>query len=134
MDALESAQYGQNASAEILAGLVPRLSYKEGWSFELTNRKRVSEHLAGSEGLTLVIRAEVSNSAEDGTTKVAHLFAPPPAAWNWRTWRRWVFDCILQVELHEAMEFFADNEHKPFFPAHGIGGNPYEVIERGVVR
>lgn len=127
-------QSGQMSSAEILSGLIPRIGYKPGWSFELLNRERTSEHLAGSTGLTLVIRAIVYNSVEGGTTNVAHLFAPPPAAWNERTWRRWVFDCIMQVELHEAMEFFSFGDHRPLFPAHGIGENPYEVCERGVVR
>lgn len=134
-------QSGQKASADILSRLVPRIRYKPGWSFELLNRERTSEHLAGSEGLTLVIRAKVFDSGPSPrevrgypTTRVAHLFAPPPAAWNERTWRRWVFDCAMQVELHEAMEFFADGDHRPFFPAHGIGEDPYEVCERGVIR
>src|SRR5271165_4762642 len=134
MDADLLAREANALSLELLERLVPNLSYKPGWSFELTNRKRTSEHLAGSEGLTLVVRAEVPDSSGDGMTKVAHLFAPPPATWDRRTWRRWVFDCVMQVELHEAMEFYTDGERQPFFPAHGVGGNPYEIIERGVVR
>lgn len=135
-------QSGQMSSAEILSGLIPRIGYKPGWSFKLLNRGRTSEHLAGSAGLTLEIRVECLDSntprldAEwpPEIAKLCHLFAPPPAAWNERTWRRWVFDCIMQVELHEAMEFFTFGDHRPFFPAHGIGENPYEITERGVVR
>ena len=127
----QAVQIGPD-STQMLEQVVSLVEYKEGWSFEFLVRDRVSEHLSGGFGPTLVIRAKVQNSLKDEPTQVAHLFAPPPANWDRPTWRRWVFDCICQVELHEAMEFFAWNGEKIFFPAHGIGKNPYEVRERGV--
>lgn len=114
---------------QTLAALVPEIVYKDGWAFEFVERARTSEHLAGGFGPTLVVRAVVQDSTSGGETRVAHLFAPPLAAWDRRTWTRWVFDCIAQVELHEAMEFFAVGERKPYFPAHGTDGNPYEIRE-----
>ena len=53
----------------------------------------------------------------------------PPASWDRQTWQRWILDCILQVETHEALEFFAVDDIKPYFPAHGPGKNPYEIRE-----
>lgn len=114
----------------VLEQLVPDVAYKDGWKVELVHRRRMSEHLAGGAGPTLVVRALVWDSATGQETRVAHLFSPPPASWDRRTWTRWVFDCIMQVELHEAMEFFAVGDRKPFFPAHGAdGASPYEIRE-----
>lgn len=123
-------QTGSEQSLVRLAQVVERVAYKDGWSVALVERARTSEHLAGGFGPTLVIRAQVTDSGTGQVTRVAHLFAPPPADWDRPTWARWVFDRIMEVELHEAMEFFAVGGRKPFFPAHGPGANPYEVRER----
>ena len=60
----------------------------------------------------------------------------PPAAFDTRSWQRWLFDQLLLVEQHEAMEFFAihdspGGEHavRPFAPSHGPGNSPYTVLE-----
>jgi hypothetical protein len=53
--------------------------------------------------------------------------AVPPTSWERTAWIRWVFDQILLVERHEAMEFYSVAGEKPFFPAHGPGRNPYTV-------
>jgi hypothetical protein len=36
----------------------------------------------------------------------------PPAAYDARTWLRWLFDQFCLVEIHEAMEFFAVESHQ----------------------
>ena len=55
----------------------------------------------------------------------------PAAAYDERSWRRWIFEQILLVERHEAMEFFQVGDDKPFAPSHGFGQDPYLVREIG---
>lgn len=131
---MDNAQYGPPGSADLLEEVVKHVSYKPGWWFSLEYRARNGEHLAGGGGLTLTVGADLPDSTNNGATStgVGHFFAVPPAAYNQETWERWVLDCILQVELHEALEWFHIDDQVPFFPAHGDGnGNsPYAINRR----
>lgn len=65
-----------------------------------------------------------------------HFFPVPVATYDARSWRRWLFDQLLRVELHEACEFFrledrAGTADRPFAPHHGPGRDPYTVFEVG---
>lgn len=111
-----------------LAKLVRALEYKEGWSFELASMDRGQ----GSAGLTLAINITTVNSyPPHETIRVAHWFPVPPAAYDERSWQRWLFDQIVLVERHEAMEFFTIDITKPYAPSHGPGNDPYLVREVG---
>lgn len=117
--------------------LVERLSYRPGWTFELAHIDRGQ----GSKGLTLVITTKGYNSyhPDRGETYRVHHYMPVlPAAFDHRSWQRWLFEQILLVERHEAMEFFTihdspGSEHfaKPYAPSHGPGNDPYIVRELG---
>ena len=125
----------------ILAGLVARLAYKQGWTFRLVDLDRGQ----GSRGLTLVIRITGPDSYDPAREIcVDHYMLVPPAAYDERSWRRWLFDQVLLVERHEAMEFFrlttpvgddsldgALREDRPFAPSHGPGNDPYLIREVG---
>ena len=125
---LENTQTGPRGSADLLGEVVGRITYKEGWTFALDDIPRETEHLAGSRGLTLRITATVEDSYEPGSrTTVEHWFAVPPAAYDAPTWVRWVLDCVLLVEQHEALEFFRLDGKLTHPPAHGIGRNPYTI-------
>jgi len=65
------------------------------------------------------------------TYRVNHYMPVPPAAFDERSWRRWLFDQCLLVERHEAMEFFAIDDERPYAPSHGPGNDPYIVREVG---
>ena len=81
------------------------------------------------------------------TIRVAHLMPVPPAAYDERSWQRWLFDQILLVERHEAMEWFVlaipdapagtwawrDREVRPYAPTHAPGSDPYLVRELGTL-
>lgn len=114
---------------EILAGLVDRLRYRAGWRFELADLDRGQ----GSAGLTLVITTLGTNSYHAGETdyRVNHYMPVPPAAYDERSWRNWLFEQLLLVERHECMEFFELDGEKPFAPSHGFGQDPYIVRELG---
>lgn len=116
----------------ILRDLVQALRYREGWVFALTDIDRGQ----GSAGLTLVITTLGVNSYHPEQTdyRVNHYMIVPAAAYDERSWRRWLFDQVCLVELHETMEFFQVGDDKPFAPSHGFGQNPYLVREIGTER
>lgn len=113
-----------------LVDLVEKLHYKPGWSFELSNIDRGQN----SVGFTLEIVPTVYNSyhVEQGCNyRVRHLMPVPPAAYDRRSWQRWLFEQIAAVERHEAMEFFCVDGVKPYAPHHGPGNDPYLLFEHG---
>lgn len=113
---------------DILAGLVARLEYKEGWRFELVDLDRGQ----GSKGLTLRILLTCKDSYHpDKTFQVNHYMIVPAAAYNEQSWRRWLLDQVLLVERHEACEFFKIGGHRPYAPHHGPGFDPYQIFEHG---
>lgn len=125
---LVNEQHGPDQAVRALEQVVKDVTYKDGWSVRLANMRRPTEHYAGSEGLTLIIRADVPNSVKPGEmTYVEHWMAVPPTSWERNTWVRWVLDQIILVETHEAMEFYAVAGKKPYFPAHGPGRDPYAI-------
>ena len=121
----------------ILASLVERLEYRPGWEFMLADYDRGQ----GSKGLTLIITTlgyDSRHPARGETYKVDHYMLVPPAAYDIRSWQHWLFEQLLLVERHEAMEFFAihdspGSEHlvRPYSPSHGPGNDPYLVREVG---
>ncbi len=94
-----------------------------------------------SEGLTLDITTLTTNSyhptvcefCQSSVTvyRVHHYFPVPPAAYDERSWRRWLFDQIVLVERHEAAEFFKIDDERPYAPSHGPGNDPYLIREVG---
>jgi hypothetical protein len=114
---------------EVLAALVGRLRYRAGWRFALADLDRGQ----GSAGLTLVITTLGTNSyhREETDYRVNHYMIVPAAAYDERSWRRWLFEQLLLVERHECMEFFQIGDDRPFAPSHGFGQDPYLVREIG---
>jgi hypothetical protein len=120
---------------EALLDLVARLEYRRGWTFDLADIDRGQ----GSAGLTLLITIHTVDSYDqDKRRSVVHYMPVPPAAFDVRSWQRWLFEQCLLVERHEAMEFFtiraapgSEEFTKPFAPSHGPGSDPYLVRELG---
>lgn len=119
-------QTGPDEAAGILAGLIPRITYKPGWQLELKELDREQ----GSQGLTLCISATVPDSLHPGqTVTFLHLMPVLPAAYDEETWVRWVLDQLLLVEQHEALEFYRVDDAQPYFPEHAPGRNPYTIAQ-----
>lgn len=111
-----------------LVRLVDACVYRPGWQVYLEERNRGQ----GSVGLTLIIvtLGYDSYNVELGQTyQVNHFFPVPPAAYDRRSWQRWLFDQFALVEVHEAMEFFKIDGKNPYAPMHGPGNNPYMITE-----
>ena len=107
----------------ILEELVDKTEYRPGWRVSLANIDDV---------LTLKIMSVGYDSyhPDQGRNyRVLHLFQVPPATYNKQTWTRWLLDCYIKVETHEACEFFVVDGKRPFAPNHGPGWDPYGVRE-----
>lgn len=127
----EDRTYFQRAPyPTMLADLVKNCKYRPGWLVKLDTINRGQ----GSEGLTLVITTkgyDTYHQDQGQFYRVHHYMCVPPAAYNLSAWRRWLFEQFVLVERHEAMEFFAINNRRPFAPHHGPGNDCYNVFEHG---
>lgn len=111
---------------EVLEELVGQLEYRPGWRFSLEAIDRGQ----GSSGLTLAVWGRYPNSYRpEEIISVVHYFPVPPAAYDRGSWQRWIFERLLEVERHEAMEFFAVAGVRPYAPNHGPGHDPYVTRE-----
>jgi hypothetical protein len=114
-----------------LVSLVARLTYKPNWTFELKHKWRDTK----CEGLTLDITVREADSygrfTGPGTLDFLHVIEVPAASYDYRAWQRWLFDRIVEVETHEAMEWFKIDGRRPYAPHHGPGRNPYVIHEIG---
>jgi hypothetical protein len=111
-----------------LADLIGRITYKPGWSFDLRSIDRGQ----GSAGLTVTITITCPDSYEpDSRIRVAHYAPVPPAAFDVRAWQWWLFRRILEVETHEAAEFYQVDGRRPWPPNHSPGRDPYQILELG---
>jgi hypothetical protein len=109
-----------------LAALVASCTYRPQWRLYLDTLDRGQ----GSVGLTLTVLVQTDDSYEPhNPIRVRHLFPVPPAAYNRQSWQHWLFEQLLEVERHEAMEFFEIDGVKIFSPNHGPGWNPYLITE-----
>lgn len=111
-----------------LFDMVGGCTYRPGWSVYLEHRDRGQ----GSAGLTLVIKTKGYDSyhPERGQTySVYHYFPVVPAAYNERSWKRWLFERFCEVERHEAAEFFRIDGQTVYPPNHGPGNDPYQLFE-----
>jgi len=125
----------------ILADLVSNLHYREGWLFRLADLERDQDHGRGKAGgLTLIVTTLTTNSyhPEDTDYRVNHYFIVPAATYDERAWTRWLFDKVVDVETHEAAEFFRlvvdpgedmATYERPMAPIHAPGANPYTIVE-----
>lgn len=115
---------------EPLAELVDALHYREsqGWRVILANIERDP----GSAGLTLIVTRRGPDSYHpERVIAVNHYFPVPPATFDRRSWQRWLFDRLGDVDDHERMEDFIIGGARPYAPSHGPGNNPYLVRELG---
>lgn len=109
-----------------LNDLVDTVSYKEGFRFRLQHLDRGQ----GSEGLTLIVTVFGKDTYHPDTVRgVNHYFIVPAASYNEQNWRRWLFDRVLDIETHEACEWFMIDGERPYSPLHSPGNDPYFIRE-----
>jgi hypothetical protein len=120
---MRNRQVGPDEATAVLAALVPRITYKPGWTFRLEEIDRGQ----GCQGLTLIISCNAPDSFGDGNVGLCHLMPVLPANYDEDAWTGWILEQIMLVEQHEALEFFERDGEKVFFPGHAPGRNPYGV-------
>jgi hypothetical protein len=113
----------------VLRELVAALSYRPGWTFSLVDG---FDRGQGCSGLTLIILVVAPDSYDHArTVRVQHFMPVPGAAYDLRSWRRWLLDQILLVEQHEACEYFKIGDARPYAPNHAPGRDPWTIVETG---
>lgn len=108
----------------VLAEMLKRhkVTYKEGWTIE------ISEYSPAIGCLRIGV--PTTDSITGMPTRITHQIRVPPITvpnGDEGYVRRWLFEQLVNVEKHEAMEFFAIDGKAPFFPDHS---RPYEVREK----
>lgn len=115
-----------------LLDLIKKVEYRPHWKVFLFDDYDRGQ---GSKGLTVVVQTYCQDTYNpERMIRVNHLFPVPPAAFNERSWRRWLFERILEVERHEAAEFFRIDGQRPYAPNHGEGHDPYTIFEEGTLQ
>lgn len=113
-----------------LRELVSQLAHRPMWRFSLEDLDRGQ----GSAGLTLVITITCPDSYNhERLRSVAHYMIVPAAAYDRRSWQRWLLEQCILVDRHEACEYFTIDGVKPYAPSHGPGNDPYMIREVGTV-
>jgi hypothetical protein len=128
-----------------LADLVGMLRFRRHlewrvWLEHDLQRDKPGRHTGESRGLTLIVqRCGPDSYHHEHTMRVNHYFAVPPATYDRRSWQRWLFDRLGDVDTHERMEDFTlalhddgdGGEHlvRPYAPSHNPGSDPYAVRE-----
>jgi hypothetical protein len=119
----------------LLEDLVSKLTYRKhlGWRVWLDEdlqRDKPGRHSGESRGLTLVVQRRGPDTYHpDEIIAVNHYLPVPAATYDERSWRRWLFDRLGDVDTHERMEDFVISGARPFAPQHGPGNDPYRVCE-----
>lgn len=109
-----------------LAELVETVVYKPAWRAHL----REVTHDGACSGLLLLIMSNTQDSYHpEDELGVQHSFPVPAATYDKQSWRRWLFNRFLDVETHEACEFFQVDGERPYAPNHGPGRDPFLVFE-----
>lgn len=104
---------------DILRKVIANIHCKPGWHFRF---------IAGEPALSILVTGPNSRS-EGGDITINHTFLAPEATYNYKSWRRWVFNCCRKVEDHELMEWFTDDGERCYAPLHGPGEDPYTIHE-----
>jgi hypothetical protein len=124
---------------DTLVELVEKVEYRPGWVLTLEDIVRDVDRTGGDEepvagGLTLKVLTQgydTYHPDRGATYRVYHYFPVPAATYNEQSWRRWLFERLLDVERHEAAEFFQVGGERPYAPHHGPGNDPYIIFELG---
>ena len=75
----------------------------------------------------MIVSRTMDSYDEARDIRVRHEFMVPPADYQKHVWIAWIFDRFLDVERHEAGEFFKFDTLRVFAPHHGNGQDPYRT-------
>lgn len=109
-----------------------KLTTKPSWSLSYATdypRDTDAEGNVVGRGFTFFVHIdEPDGYGRTQHRRVRHLFPVPPATYDRETWRRWLLNRLIDVQIHEMCEGFEDNGEHPFAPNHGPGRDPYTIF------
>lgn len=105
-----------NADA-VEAILLEGVRFRPGWGVSLSPDRR-----------SITVSARVQDSSGGGEITVSHGRPIPP--WPVEDHLLWLFEKLVEADLHEAMEFFTVGGRAPYYPHRRPRQNPY-VLEEG---
>ncbi len=109
---------------DLLEEIVNSIEYRPGWRIRLDRSRN------GVLELQIIAKGFDTHHPERGENyRVIHPFIVPPATYNRQSWTRWILECYIAVETHEACEFLRVDGKQPFAPNHGPGWAQYMIRE-----
>lgn len=97
------------------------ITYKPGWKFYV-------ENIRGRLNLVISTTTHDSYNPENADYHTAHYFELPYGAPPIEEYDPWVFECIMKVEKHEAMEFFQLRGKRIYAPVHSRSRGTYYLL------
>lgn len=105
-------EYERRKLINDLHEFVPKIRYKRGWRFEMMDTAYVFS--SGVE--SLLIHVDTLDSTTRQRTTITHRIGIPLL--SAMPVDLWILERIIDVERHEAMEFYVIDGVAPFFPDH----------------
>lgn len=117
---------GQSTGYDPVGAVVRSVRYKPGWKFGILGYGGTA---IGTRMLTITVETIEPLTWEQAI--ITHQL-PIPAALgpDQREIEDWIFAQIVNVERHEAAEFYTVGEVRPFLPDHGPGADVYDIRRR----
>lgn len=110
---------------KLLHDVIEAVKYKDGWSLSIIGFAGAARGLG--------VKVVTTNSLNGEVAIIGHQFAIPGNAhlWSREMCEEWVLRRLIDVETHEACEFFEIEGQRPYYPEHGPGATSlYRVMRR----
>lgn len=116
--------------SEVLAEVVKCTKYlMPGWQIYLGTDNEEGKHPC-----LHIVSCTPDSYHPERMMRVNHSFLVPPATYNARTWKAWIFECVMKVWRHEVGEMLLFDGVREFAPHHGNGEDPYMTWHIGDLR
>jgi hypothetical protein len=100
----------------------------ERYELHLYERDTEDQGRGRAGGLTFLVFVTHKNTYPPYAERTTlFLFPVPPTTWNEQSWKRWVLDRLVDIDLHERMEYTWFGDEHTFEPLHGPGDNPHII-------
>jgi hypothetical protein len=113
---------------DVLQQVLDNWTYVDGmWPPELEREDESNWAL-----LSVFLHAPNSYRGEPGNRPdrhTRHVRLVPCATYDYQSWRRWLYEFVRDVAVHEVGEWFKDRGERIFAPHHGDGDDPYVMHE-----
>lgn len=121
-------------NVRLINALIPKISFNDDWAFDIFGHPqgysfRITIKAVDSTGRGMYVRDEshLYDYKLDPRIIIVHNFPINPFPMNKEEIEDWVFDKIVLVTKHEAMEAFKVDGKAIFFPDHSLDGDPYTI-------